>query len=96
MERTNSVRQLDLRYIAHVTMVTGTLEESYQTDVSTVRELLDGLDARYSGFRDIFVNPETGQMNLNAMIYYSDVGEVPVSIIDLDHAINDGGTVTFW
>jgi molybdopterin converting factor small subunit len=93
---TNGVRQLDLRYIAHVTMVTGTLEENYQTDASTIRELLDRLDARYSGFRALFVNPETGQMNLNAMIYYSDVGEVPVSVIDLDHAINDGGTVTFW
>ena len=96
MKRTESIRRLDLRFIAHVTTITGILEESYQTGVSTIRELLNELDARYSGFRELFVNPETGQMNLNAMIYYSDAGEVPVSIIDLDHAVSDGGTVTFW
>ncbi len=96
MKRTESTRQLDLRYIAHVTTITGILEESYQTCVATIRELLDELDAKYGGFRALFVNPQTGQMSLNAMIYYSDAGEVPVSVIDLDHAINDGGTVTFW
>jgi hypothetical protein len=96
MKRTESIRRLDLRFIAHVTTITGILEESYQTGVSTIRELLDELDAKYSGFRDLFVNTETGQMNLNAMIYYSDAGEVPVSIIDLDHPVSDGGTITFW
>ena len=61
-----------------------------------MRELVDELDVKYGGFRRLFVNSETGQSNLNTMIYYSDPGEVPISVINLDHPVSDGGTVTFW
>jgi hypothetical protein len=88
--------QLELRYVAHITTITGVLEEGHQTKASTIRELLDELDARYGGFCELFVSPKTGQLNLNTMIYYSDPGEVPISVIDLDHPVRDGGTVTFW
>jgi hypothetical protein len=44
----------------------------------------------------MFVNPGPGTLNLNAMIYYGAPGEIPISVIDLDHPIGDGGTVTFW
>jgi len=88
------MKQLELRYVAHITTITGILQEG--TKASTVRELLDELDARYGGFRELFVSPKTGQLNLNAMIYYSDPGEVPISVIDLGHPVGDGGTVTFW
>ena len=90
------MKQLELRYVAHVTTITRILQEDYQTEASTIRELLDELDARYGGLRGLFVNPDTGQLNLNTMIYYSDPGEVPVSVIDLDHQVVDGGTITFW
>jgi len=90
------MKQLELRYVAHITTITGILQEGHQTKASTVRELLDELDARYGGFRELFVSPKTGQLNLNAMIYYSDPGEVPISVIDLGHPVGDGGTVTFW
>jgi len=90
------MKRLELRYVAHVTTITRILQEDYQTEASTIRELLDELDARYGGFRGLFVNPDTGQLNLNTMIYYSDPGEVPVSVIDLDHPVVDGGTITFW
>jgi hypothetical protein len=90
------MKQLELRYVAHVTTITDILQESHQTEAVTIRELVDELDARYSGFRELFVSPETGQLNLNAMIYYSDPGAVPVSVIDMDHPIRDNGTITFW
>ncbi len=90
------MKQLELRYVAHVTTITRILQEDYQTEASTIRELLDELDARYGGLRGLFVNPDTGQLNLNTMIYYSDPGKIPVSVIDLDHQVVAGGTITFW
>jgi len=90
------MKHLQLRYVAHVTTLTSALQESHQTDVATLRELVDELDLAYGGFRKLFVNPETRQLNLNTMIYYSDPGEVPISVINLDHPVSDGGTVTFW
>jgi hypothetical protein len=90
------MKQLELRYVAHVTAVTAILHEKYRTGVATIRELVSELNGRYGGFGELFVNPETGQLNLNAMIYYSDPGEVPVSVIDLDQLVNDGATITFW
>jgi hypothetical protein len=90
------MKQLELRYVAHITTITGILQENHPTNTATIRELVDELDAKYSGFRELFVSPQTGQLNLNTMIYYSDPGEVPISVIELDHPVRDGGTVTFW
>jgi hypothetical protein len=90
------MKELELRYVAHVTTVTNTLGERRQTESSTVRELIEELDALYPGFHEMFVDPETGQMQLNALAYYSDPGQVPISVIDLDQPVGDGGTVTFW
>jgi hypothetical protein len=58
--------------------------------------LVEELDSRYPHFRQVFVDPATGSLALNAMIYYADPGQVPVSVIDLGHPLADGGTVTFW
>ena len=90
------MKQLDLRYVAHVTTLSHVLREVYGTAAVTVRQLVAELDTRYPGFQALFVNHETGKLNLNAMIYYSDPGEIPISVIDIDHPISDGGTVTFW
>ena len=90
------MKQLELRYVAHVTTLTHCLLESHQTTAPSIHALVDELDSRYPGFRDMFVNPRTETLNLNAMIYYAAPGEVPLSVIDLNHAIGDGGTVTFW
>jgi hypothetical protein len=90
------MKQLELRYVAHVTTLTHCLLEGHQTMASSLRELVAELDGTYPGFQEMFVNPKTETMNLNAMIYYGAPGEVPISVINLDHPIGDGGTVTFW
>lgn len=89
-------KELELRYVAHVTTLTSTLVESHQTTASSIRELVAELDTRYDGFQSLFVDSEIESLKLNAMIYYSDPGEIPISVINLDHPIRDGGTVTFW
>jgi hypothetical protein len=90
------MKQLELRYVAHVTTLTDRLLGGHQTTASSVRELVAELEGVYPGFRQMFVRPETGTLSLNAMIYYGAPGEVPISVIDLDHPIADGGTVNFW
>ena len=90
------MKQLELRYVAHVTTLTNRLLESHQTTAASIRELVAELDGTYPGFWEMFVRPETGTLSLNAMIYYGAPGEIPISVIDLDQPIGDGGTVTFW
>ena len=87
---------LDLRYVGHISAATGLLKEAYQTNGSTLIELIEELEKRHRGFRDIFVDGETGRMNLNAMIYYSGEGEVPLPVTDLHHPIQDKAIITFW
>jgi hypothetical protein len=87
---------LDLCYVGHVSAATALLKETYQTNASTLMELIEELEKKHRGFRDIFVNGETGRMNLNAMIYYGGEGEVPLPITDLNHPIQDSAIITFW
>ena len=90
------MKQLELRYVAHVTVLTRQLVESRPTAAASLRELVAELDERYPGFDALFVDPETGKLKLNTMIYYGAPGQVPVTVIDLDQPIDDGATVTFW
>jgi len=90
------VIELELRYVAHITTLTHLVEERYRSDASTLRGLIDELEERYAGFRQVFVDRETGALNLNAMIYYGDEGQAPLAVIDLDHPIKAGANLTFW
>ena len=71
-------KELELRYVAHVTTLTSTLVESHQTTASSIRELVAELDTRYDGFQSLFVDSEIESLKLNAMIYYSDPGGIPI------------------
>jgi len=88
--------ELELRYVAHITTLTTKVKERYSTLSGTLRNLIDELEVKYCGFRQVFVDSETGRLKLNAMIYYSDAGQTPEAIIDLDHPIKDGAKVIFW
>ena len=91
-----TTNEIELRYIAHITTLTHKTKEHTQTSAQTLRALVDEIEMEYPGFRQVFVDPESGQICLNAMIYYCDQGQVPKTVIDLDHPIQDGATVTFW
>jgi molybdopterin converting factor small subunit len=88
--------EMELRYVAHITNLTNRVKERYAAQCGTLRGLIDELEVKYGGFRQVFVDNETGGLNLNAMIYYSDEGQTPETIIDLDHPIKDGAKVIFW
>jgi molybdopterin converting factor small subunit len=88
--------ELELRYVAHITTLTNKVKERYAPRSPTLRGLVDELEVKYKGFSRVFVDSETGGLKLNAMIYYSDTGQTPEAIIDLDHPIKDGAKVIFW
>ena len=90
------MKKLQLRYVGHVTPITGILDENCEVDAATMRELIGELDRKYGGFHEMFLNAKTGELNLNAMIYYGEPSKVPIPVIDMDQPIQDGATVTFW
>ena len=88
--------ELELRYVAHITTLTNKVKERYVSSSRTLRGLVDELEKKYKGFRLVFIDSETGGLKLNAMIYYSDPGQTPVAIIDLEHPVIEGAKVIFW
>jgi hypothetical protein len=90
------MKELEIRYVAHITTLTDSVKEWIQTDSTTLRELICELDHRYSGFKEVFINPDSGALQMNSMIYYSNEGQPPVAVVDLGHPIQDKAIVTFW
>jgi hypothetical protein len=88
--------RLKLRYLAHVSMVTGILQEFHETQSTSLKALLGELDQRYRGFQDLFVSSEGKGLNLNAMIFYQSPGKLPAPAIDLNFTLENGATLTFW
>lgn len=90
------MKTIHLRYVAGVIPITGVLDETYTTQAGTLRELLDELDAKYGGLRQMFIDETTNRLNLNTMIYYGEAGKIPFPVIDLDQSVEDGAKATFW
>jgi molybdopterin converting factor small subunit len=90
------MNEIELHYVAHITSLTGSMMETLLTKAGTLRELIDELDARYPGFREVFIDEKTQQLKLNAMIYYGDERQLPAAVIDLDQPVRDKATLTFW
>ena len=88
--------RLKLRYLAHVSMVTGILQEVYETQATSLKVLLDELDQKYDGFQDLFIHSKGGGFNLNAMIFYQPPGKIPAPAMNLKSPLEDGATLTFW
>jgi len=90
------MKRVQLRYVAAVHPITGRLVEEHATEKNTLRELIQELDDKYGGFVQMFVDPHTGRLTLNTMIYYGEEGKVPIAVLDLDQKISDGARITFW
>ena len=88
--------ELELRYVAHITTLTHSVKEKYRTNADTLRDLIDELDKTYVGMKQTFINPHSGTLQLNAMVYYSTEGETPFAVVNLDIPIQDNAIVTFW
>jgi hypothetical protein len=87
---------LELRYVAHITTLTHTVKEAYISHSATLRELICELDGRFHGFQEVFIHPQSGALKLEAMIYYAEPGQPPISVIDLGRPLTDRSVITFW
>ena len=90
------MKKLQLRYVAAVYPITSKLDEELDTDAGTLRDLIVELDSIYGGFSEMFINKQSGKMNLNTMIYYGEEGKVPLAVLDIDQPVSDGARITFW
>jgi molybdopterin converting factor small subunit len=90
------MKTVELRYVAAVYPITKKLSEQHNTSVDTLRELIAELDDKYGGFTEMFLEPQSGRLTLNTMIYYGEKDSVPKGVLNADQPIADGATITFW
>ncbi|MGQ9544001.1 MAG: MoaD/ThiS family protein [Candidatus Bathyarchaeia archaeon] len=84
------------KYTIFTLVMTGKYDEPIQTDETTIGGLLDELDKRYPGFKDVFIPPENYILNLRTMITVKRVGMPPFGVVDPNTEIKDGDVILFW
>lgn len=90
------MKRIELRYVAATYPITSRLSEIYETDATTLRDVIGELDERYGGFDEMFIEPDSGRLTLNTMIYYGERNAVPKGVLDADLPVADGAVITFW
>lgn len=81
---------LHLKYCARMVVVTGKMEETIETKIGTIDELISQLEEKYPGLRELFVSNDKGVLNLNSMIFLMRIGEPTVAVVDLKVNLVDG------
>lgn len=89
------IPKFKVKYIGHIAVATGKLEENLEEPLNTIRELILWLDKKYCGFKNMFID-NSGKETLNAMIYLSRKNEPVKVITNLDSKIEDGDLIIFW
>jgi len=87
---------LHLKYATWIITVTGKWEEWIQTKSKTISKLLSELDKKYPGFRDIFIPPQIGKLNIRTMIYLTRAGQPTKGVIELEEKLQDRDTLLFY
>ena len=84
------------KYSLFAVVMTGKYDEPIETKETTVGGLLDELDKRYPGFKEVFIPPEYGVLNLRTMITIKRIGTPPFGVLDPKTEIKDGDEILFW
>ena len=87
---------LNLRYYSWIITLTGKWDEWVQTESSTIGELILELDKKYSGFKDVFIPPEMGKLNIRTAINLIRAGQPGKGIIDPGEKLQDGDLLVFY
>lgn len=87
---------LYIKYGGHISFITGKLKESVELRGKTVDALLSELDEKYPGLKEIFIDPETGILNLRTNIYLRRSGEPTIGLLDREFELSDGDTLMLW
>lgn len=84
------------KYTVFTVAMTGKYDETIQTEEKTIGGLIDELDKKYPGFKEVFIPPEYGIMNLRTMITVKRVGMPPFGVVGPNTEIKDGDVILFW
>jgi len=87
--------KVQVKYAAHISVVTGKFSEYIDVQGETIKDLIQQLDKKYPGLKEIFITP-TGELTVSTYIYLRRVGEPTVFITDLNTQLKDNDVVTLW
>ena len=85
-----------VKYGGHVSLATGKFEEEYGLHGTTITDLIEELDTKYPGFKDIFVPSQYGIMNMRTSIFLRRAGQPAQPILDPKFELNDGDNLLMW
>jgi len=85
-----------VKYTCQTVVMTGKFDETIETNEKTIGGLLSELNRNYPGFKDIFITPEHGILNLRTMITIKRVGVTPFGVFDPNTEIRNGDKILFW
>ena len=87
---------IHLKYATWIITVTGKWEETIQTESRTISDLISELDQIHPGFKDIFIPPKIGKLNIRTMIYLTRAGQPTKGVVELQEIIEDNDTLLFY
>jgi hypothetical protein len=85
-----------VKYGGHISLTTGKMEETCQLNGATVMNLIDELDVKYPGFKEMFVPPHYGIMNMRTAIFLRRPGQPAQPILDPGFELHDGDCLLMW
>jgi len=92
--------KINLKYIAHFSLLTGNLEEMTEVEEKTTAgDLIRKLGEKYSGFQEVLVDEKTGGLNSRNKIAIRKAGgwtENITTLEGLNMELSDGDTLIFW
>ena len=87
------MKKLDLNYVVHFHDQTGKADEIYETEAATAGELIDELELRYPGFKDMLIRD--GRFRAQNAMILSRKGVRAHGVFSTEHSVEDGDVITF-
>jgi molybdopterin converting factor small subunit len=88
--------RLHLKYLCHIMVATGKMEEHFESKKDTLLDLIMELDEKYPGLKDIFIPPENGIFNARTAITLSRPGEPSRGLSDPSFKLKEGDVLILW
>ncbi len=92
--------KINLKYIAHFSLLTGKLEEGIEVrEKTTVSDLIKRLEQKYGGFEEALIDEKTGRLNSRNKVAIRKAGgwtENITTLEGLNMELSDGDTLIFW
>jgi molybdopterin converting factor small subunit len=83
-------------YAAHMTEIAQTYEKQLEFNGTTLKDLIDVLNAEHEGFREELLDPETGEFGSRNVIFVQRGEANTRNLYSLGDEIQDGDILTFF